>query len=129
VLALSLVCVACTVPAAFAAGLSGAGALSELTEGGTETSTAATTATATTGSTTESSNSNSRTIILVAGTAALLLLVGIAFVILRDARKVAPAGDPQLADGIASRDWAVKQRKRRAKAKAARQQRKRTRNR
>jgi hypothetical protein len=59
--------------------------------------------------------------------AAVLLLIGIAFVIVRDARKVAPAGDPQLSAGVASSNWAAKQRKRRAKAKAARQQRKRNR--
>jgi hypothetical protein len=124
---LTLACFAFSVPAAFAASVSGGNALGELTETPTETSTTATTPTTT--SSTAAQSSNSRTIIVVAGTAALLLLAGIAFVIVRDARKVVPAGDPQLLEEVASHDWAVKQRKRRAKAKAARQQRKRTRNR
>jgi hypothetical protein len=123
---LTLVCFACSAPAAFAASVGGGNALSELTETPTETSTATT---PTTTSSTAAQSSNSKTIIVVAGTAALLLLAGIAFVIVRDARKVVPAGDPQLLEEVASHDWAVKQRKRRAKAKAARQQRKRTRNR
>jgi hypothetical protein len=52
------------------------------------------------------------------------LLAGVAFFIVRDSRRVAPAGD-----GLAgsSRDRAVRLRKRRAKAKAARRQRKRNR--
>ena len=46
---------------------------------------------------------------------------------LRDARKVAPAGDGPLAEARAARDTAATLRRRRAKAKAARQQRKRNR--
>ena len=57
-----------------------------------------------------------------------MLLSGIAFVIARDARRVAPATDADLAEArVRRRDPAVTLRKRRAKAKAARQQRKRNR--
>jgi hypothetical protein len=54
------------------------------------------------------------------------LLVGIAFLILRDARGVTPTGDLLAAAGNAEAR-AARLRKRRAKAKAARQQRKRNR--
>ena len=51
----------------------------------------------------------------------------IAVVIVRDARRVAPAGDPESVERGLARDSAARLRKRRAKAKAARQQRKRNR--
>jgi hypothetical protein len=54
----------------------------------------------------------------------VLLLGAIAFLIIRDARGVAPVSDPQLAEARSARDSAVALRKRRAKAKAARRQRK-----
>jgi hypothetical protein len=57
--------------------------------------------------------------------AGLLLLGGIAFLILRDARSVAPAGE--MLSGNSVQERAARQRKRRARAKAARQQRKRNR--
>jgi beta-lactamase regulating signal transducer with metallopeptidase domain len=113
-----------TAPAALAATSTNPNAFGELTEGQSEAAKTATTATTAT-STPEATNS--QTVIILALVAAVLLLVGIAFVIARDARKVAPAGDPELTAGLASRDWAARQRKRRAKAKAARQQRKRNR--
>jgi hypothetical protein len=117
---------ALTTPAAVVAATSTNGnAFSELTEGRPEAKTA-TTSTASHG-TSSAPATNSQTVIVLALVAAVLLLVGIAFVIARDARKVAPAGDPELTAGMASRDWAARQRKRRAKAKAARQQRKRNR--
>ena len=104
-----------------AASLSGSGALNELTEGAqTPTQTTATTTT-----TTESTNSK-RTIIL-ALVAAFVVLIGIAFVIVRDARRVAPATDSQLGAGSSPRDSAARLQRRRAKAKAARRQRKRNR--
>ncbi len=54
------------------------------------------------------------------------MLAGIAFLILRDARGVTPAGD--LLGGGATREArAAQMRKRRAKAKAAKRQRKRNR--
>jgi hypothetical protein len=122
-LALAL-CVLCS-PAALAASPTGGNAFNELTEGHTEPAKTASTSTASQAS--SESTTNSQTVIILALVAAVLLLVGIAFVIARDARKVAPAGDPELTAGMESRDWAARQRKRRAKAKAARQQRKRNR--
>jgi beta-lactamase regulating signal transducer with metallopeptidase domain len=124
VLLLTLAVVALSAPAAPAA-TGGGNAFNELTESQSEAAKTATTATTSRVSTPESTNS--QTVIILALAAAVLLLVGIAFVIARDARKVAPAGDPELTAGIASRDWAARQRKRRAKAKAARHQRKRNR--
>jgi beta-lactamase regulating signal transducer with metallopeptidase domain len=112
-------------PAALSATSTSGNAFSELTEGQSEP-TKRPTSTAAHVSSSEPAT-NSQTVIILALVAAVLLLVGIAFVIARDARKVAPAGDPELAAGMASRDWAARQRKRRAKAKAARQQRKRNR--
>lgn len=81
--------------------------------------------TATTASGTALSSISTGVVIPVA-IVCILLLGGIAFLILRDARSVAPAGD-----GLASRstaeEHAARRRKRRAKTKAARQQRKRNR--
>jgi beta-lactamase regulating signal transducer with metallopeptidase domain len=115
---------ASTAPGALSA-ISNGNAFNELTESQTESGKAASTATAPRSSSSETTNS--QTVIVLALVAAVLLLVGIAFVIARDARKVAPAGDAELATGMGSRDWAARQRKRRAKAKAARRQRKRNR--
>ena len=56
----------------------------------------------------------------------IVLLGGIAFLILRDARSVAPVGDG-LASRSTAQEHAARRRKRRAKTKAARQQRKRNR--
>jgi hypothetical protein len=117
-----LVCVA--APLASAASLGEGSAFGELTQGGQETTTTTAT-TAPTPSTSESSNSG--TTLVIAGLAAVVLLSGIAFVIVRDARRVAPAGDGELSEGRSGRDPAVAMRKRRAKAKAARRQRKRNR--
>ena len=102
-------------------------ALSELTKGTPETNTASTAKTATTANTSESGGSTSRTLILAALGAAVVLLSAIGFVIVRDARRVAPAGDADLVDGRPARETAAQLRKRRAKAKAARRQRKRNR--
>ncbi|HWX96931.1 MAG TPA: hypothetical protein VNZ01_08765 [Solirubrobacteraceae bacterium] len=113
-----------TAPAALSATSTNGNAFGELTEGQSEPAKTATTSPSSSHST---EATNSHTVIILALVAAVLLLVAIAFVIARDARKVAPAGDPELTAGIASRDWAARQRKRRAKAKAARQQRKRNR--
>jgi uncharacterized protein HemX len=109
---------------ALAAGAGTGNALSELTKEEPTTSTATT---ATTSETKTSEPSNSGRTILIATAVAIVLLCGIAFVIVRDARRVAPAGDADLVEDRASRDTAVLMRKRRAKAKAARQQRKRNR--
>jgi hypothetical protein len=98
----------------------------ETTPQTTATTTASTTAT-TTGETNSTEPTNSKSTVLIGLAAAILLLVGIAFVIARDARRVAPAveGEDELAEARSARDRAVMLQKRRARAKAARQQRKR----
>jgi hypothetical protein len=63
---------------------------------------------------------------VVAAIAAGLLLSVIAFVIVRDARRIAPVTEAELS-GRSARDQAARMRQRRAKAKAARRQRKRNR--
>ena len=117
----AILALAFAAPATTLAAIGGSGAFSELTEGQTET-----TPTQTTATTSVESTSNSKGTILLAIGAAVLLLGGIAFMIVRDARNVAPAGDGLLGGGGsgAQRDTAAMMRKRRAKAKAARQQRK-----
>jgi hypothetical protein len=107
------------------AGLGESKALSELTEGGREATPTRTTAS--TASTESTSSSNSSSVILLALGAAIVLLLGIAFVIVRDARRVAPAGEVGMTEGRSARDSAARLRRRRAKAKAARRQRKRNR--
>jgi hypothetical protein len=116
-------------PVAGAASLGGGSAFSELTEGGKETSTETTASTATTKeSSTSGSGSNTGTVLLLGLIAAGALIGGIAFLIMRDARRVAPVPEGQLTGvGRPARDPAVAMRKRRAKAKAARAQRKRNR--
>jgi hypothetical protein len=108
-------------PAALAAGLN-----NELAEKAQqqelETPSTSTTRTASS----ESNASSSKTLVLVAS-AAGALLAAIAFVIVRDARKVAPATDTQLGEAANARHSPERLAKRRAKAKAARQQRKRNR--
>jgi beta-lactamase regulating signal transducer with metallopeptidase domain len=112
-------------PAAISAGPEGGSSFSELSEKAQQQSTATqTTATATT---TNEPTSNSKKTILIAIVAAIALLLAIAFVIVRDARRVAPAGDPEAAEVTSAHDAAARLHKRRAKAKAARQQRKRNR--
>ena len=118
----AILALALAAPATTLAALGGSSAFSELTEGQTQTETTATQTTAT--GTTAESTSNSSGVLLIAGAAALLLLGGIAFLIMRDARSVAPAGDGLLGKGGSGHDTAAMMRKRRAKAKAARKQRK-----
>lgn len=103
-------------------GLGASESLSNLTNGGGEEE-AATPATATT---TSSSSGLSTGVLIPIFVAGALLLGGIAFFIVRDARSVAPAGDGFGSAG-SSQDQAARLRKRRAKAKAARRQRKRNR--
>jgi len=105
------------------AGNLGGGALSELTEGAQATTPTQTTAT----TTSTEPTTNSKTVIILAIVAAFALLIGIAFVIIRDARKVAPVTDAQLSEGGSTRDSAARLQRRRAKAKAARRERKRNR--
>ncbi|HEY5044506.1 MAG TPA: hypothetical protein VII53_01465 [Solirubrobacteraceae bacterium] len=116
----AILALAAAMPATTFAALGGSSAFSELTEGQTETTPTQTTATTASMETT----SNSRNLIVLASGAAVLLLAGIAFLIVRDARSVAPAGDGLLGKGGSGHDTATMMRKRRAKAKAARRQRK-----
>jgi len=114
---LAVALAAAPVSAAVAAGFSEGGALGKLTEGQeTETSTKS------------SESGTSSTVLIVVVGAAAVLLAGVAFVIIRDARRVAPATDVDFAQGGASaRHTEAAMRRRRAKAKAARRQRKRNR--
>lgn len=85
----------------------------------------ATATTATTASGTSLSTISTGVVIPV-GIVCIVLLGGIAFLILRDARSVAPVGDG-LGSRSTAQEHAARRRKRRAKTKAARQQRKRNR--
>ncbi|HEY2768599.1 MAG TPA: hypothetical protein VGI76_10090 [Solirubrobacteraceae bacterium] len=76
---------------------------------------------------TETNSSIPGTLALLGVAAIVVLLGGIAFVIVRDARSAAPVADGAASGGGGSRSPEVRLRKRRAKAKAARQQRKRNR--
>jgi hypothetical protein len=111
-------------PALAAAGLQG-NSLGEQASATPETETQTTKTTAATK--TSESNDTSRTLILGALGAAVLLLSGIGYVIVRDARRVAPAGEADIVEGRSARDTAGQLRRRRAKARAARQARKRNR--
>jgi hypothetical protein len=124
VVALALVLAGLAAAPARSAGLGGGSAFSELTESQPEPTT---TTPKTTTNTASTEPTNSHTVILLALGAAVLLLSGIAVVIVRDARRVAPAGDPDAVERDSARDSAARLRRRRAKAKAARQQRKRNR--
>jgi hypothetical protein len=108
-----------------AANLEGQTPFSQLTEGGSESSE---TPTSTTSRQPSTSKSTSSAVLLLSLIAAGALLAGIAFVILRDARRVAPVPEGQIGvSGRPARDTATQMRRRRAKAKAARQQRRRNR--
>ncbi len=74
---------------------------------------------------TESSSSNGNTALMIAFVAAVALLVGIAYMILRDAHSVAPVSEGPSGGG--TRDPAARLRRRRRKAKVAKQSRKRNR--
>ena len=124
-LVLALAVAGSIAPAAMSAGLNPGNAFSELAGGGQETPT--TTTPKTTKSSVPTEPTNSHTVALLALGAAVVVLCGIAFVIARDARKVAPAGDVDALERNSARDSAARLRRRRAKAKAARQQRKRNR--
>ena len=86
-------------------------------------STTTTTTTSTEGTSSLSTSSSAVIFALVLGG---LLLAGIAYMIVRDARGVAPVGEGGV-NGRSAGDSAAAMRRRRAKAKAARRQRKRNR--
>ena len=107
-----------------AEGLGTSSALSNLTSGeGAEEESPLKTATS---STSSSSSSVSTSVLLPIFIVGALLLGGIAFFIVRDARGVAPVVDG-LGNPGSAQERAARLRKRRAKAKAARRQRKRNR--
>lgn len=108
--------------AAGSEGLGTSSALSNLTSGGGEEEASAP-ATSTTSS---ASTSVSTSVLLPIFIVGAILLGGIAFFIVRDARGVAPVVDG-LGNAESAQERAVRLRKRRAKAKAARRQRKRNR--
>jgi hypothetical protein len=112
-------------PAAMSASLNENPALGELT-GGSSAATQ-TTSTAATTTTSSSSDSKSTTVVLGVLAAAVALIVGIAFFIMRDARSVVPAGEIPVGEASPTRHSPESLRRRRAKAKAARRQRKRNR--
>jgi hypothetical protein len=105
-------------------GLGTSGALSNLTNGGEEE--ASTTPTTSTSSGTSTSGGVSTGVLLPIFIVGAILLGGIAFFIVRDARSVAPVVDG-FGDAGSAQERAARLRKRRAKAKAARRQRKRNR--
>jgi hypothetical protein len=107
-------------PSAGAAGFEGSGSLQSLSAPEETTTTQATT-------TEKKAVTNSKSTVLFAIGGAVVLLCAIAFVIVRDARKVAPAGPEEPGERRLAHDPRVTLEKRRAKAKAARQQRKRNR--
>lgn len=74
----------------------------------------------------KSSGSSGPSTLLVGGIAAAVLLFGIAFLIVRDARKVAPVEGPPTG-GMTAEARAAAIKRRRSKARAAKQQRKRNR--
>ena len=108
---LALAFTGASAPVAPAAGSEG-GAFNELSEAAQKESTQ-TQKTETTGST--APTSNSKKTIIIAIVAAFALLIAIAFVIVRDARRVAPAGDGQVSES------ALDARDRRDDAQAPRQ--------
>jgi hypothetical protein len=125
---LALATAGAAAPAAMAAGFEGA--FNELGKKAQEPTTPTQTAgrtTSTESTSSSGSGSGSGTLLVLGLGVAIVLLVGIGYAIFRDAHKVAPAGDGQLAEVTGARRPATRLHKRRAQAKAARRQRKRNR--
>ncbi len=125
-MSLSLAATAGTALAA-AGSVEGGSSFNELSRKAQETEATTTTATEKTTETASKEVKNSDKTLLIGFGAAVVLILAIAFVIMRDARRHTPLDemDPAELEAKANRDLAIRQRKRRAKAKAARQQRKR----
>jgi hypothetical protein len=117
---------ATAAPPALATGVEGGNSFNELSSKAQEPETTTSTAAPETSARTEEAHNSNKTIFIGIG-AAVVLLLAIAGVILRDARRVAPAGAEELSEGRSGRDAAARRRNRRAKAKAARAQRKKNR--
>jgi hypothetical protein len=128
--ALALCIVSALVGSALLPAVAGAeissGGISELASKAEQEEATATTTAASGKTETETGSSSIPGGLLIAGVAAgILLLGGIAFVIVRDARSAAPVVEGSAAGG--SRNPEARMRKRRAQAKAAKRQRKRNR--
>ena len=113
---------------AHAEGSLGGSSLTEQAESQAQKSTT-TTRTGTTSTESTSSSSNTGSIELLGTIIAVALLIGIGFVIVRDARRRAPVSDEDLdaAEARVQHDRAARMQRRRAKSKAAKQQRKKNR--
>jgi hypothetical protein len=122
-----LVCLLLAPAAAHAAGVEGGNAFNELSQKAEEQEETPKTSSTSTTKTSESETRNSNKTILIAFGVAAVLLGVVGFVIVRDARRVAPAGPDDVGEGRRGGDPARRQHNRRAKAKAARQQRKKNR--
>jgi hypothetical protein len=109
-----------------ATSVEGGNAFNELSQKAQEEPSSTATQTTTASGETKAVTNGSKTILIGIG-AAILLLLSVAYVIVRDAKRVAPAGDEEYLERRASRDNAVRLANRRSKAKAARAQRKRNR--
>ena len=120
---LAVLLLAPATPAARAAGnIEGGNAFSELSQKAQEEP--ATTETTNGTATKEEARNNSKTLLIGIGVAVALLLA-VAYVIVRDARRAAPVGAEDMFERRKGHDAAARRRKRRAKAKAAKAQRKR----
>jgi hypothetical protein len=118
---LALACSAC-LPAVAGAELSAAGGIQEyVNKAQQQQETSATTTAVTSATETAKSSSISSSLVILAVVVGGLLLGGIAFVIVRDARSVAPVTESSGPGRGGANDPAVQLRRRRAKAKAARQ--------
>ncbi|MHB8532386.1 MAG: hypothetical protein ACYDC2_06670 [Solirubrobacteraceae bacterium] len=115
-------------PPVRAANVEGGSAFSELAQKAQEEPAKSETSTTARTASKEEVHNDNKTLLLGLG-AAVALLLAVAFVIVRDARRAAPAGaeDVYERERRKGRDTAVKQANRRAKAKAARAQRRRNR--
>jgi hypothetical protein len=111
---------------ASASSVEGGNSFNELSQKAQEEEPKSTSTNTTTGTSSSESHNSSKTLLIGLGAAVVLLGV-IGFVIVRDARRVAPAGAEDFTEGKRGSDPAARRRNRRAKSKAARQQRKKNR--
>lgn len=113
---------AMTGSASAAESVEGGNSFNELSQKAQQETTPTETTATTTGTEAEVHNSSKTVYIGIA--AAIVLLIAIAFVIVRDARRVAPAGAEEYGEGKSGRNMAVQRRNRRNKARAAKAARK-----
>jgi len=111
---------------AAASSIEGGNSFSELSQKAQEEEPRSTSKTSTTSTESSESHNSSKTLLVGLG-AAVVLLLAIGVVIVRDARHVAPAGAEDFTEGKRASDRVARRRNRRAKAKAARRQRKKNR--